>query len=92
MLKKKRNIVIYGRVLRGDSELFLAEYDSERSLAYGFLVRGGNDSNAYWGYMSNVRRQDLANQGTAGGLSQWPQRASDVERIVRAVNSQGRYL
>lgn len=78
------DIIIHAHFFIGGCDWYIAEYDPEKRLFFGYVILGDDYVNAEWGYIS---LDELCEVRTPKGFEidrdlYWkPRKAKDVERI-----------
>ena len=76
--------VIYGHFFLGKSDWYVAEYDPDKRLFFGYAVLNGDYQNAEWGYISYDELLDL--KIGPGFEVEWdknwkPKKANEINKI-----------
>ena len=87
-----KEIIIHQHYILDACDWFMAEYDPQGKIFFGFAILNDDLVNAEWGYVSFEELRDVNVRGIEVDRDlHWRSRpASEVERIVEAYRHQGR--
>ncbi|MBD3204119.1 DUF2958 domain-containing protein [Candidatus Woesearchaeota archaeon] len=83
---KLRDKIIHLHFFIGGCDWYIAEYDQERNLFFGFTILNGDTNNAEWGYISfeELKKIKVGFVEIDRDIHWKPKPASEIKNIVTA--------
>jgi len=81
-----KDVMIYEHFFLFGSDWYIAEYDPEDQVMFGYAILNGDYQNAEWGYMSYPELRDLNVKGFQVDRDVYwePKKAGYIDKIVES--------